>query len=65
MVKIQKWEYKIIIGSIDKRIDSMKNPKKTPEERLNALGKDGWEAYAVTSDPGGGSGEIHLKRPIL
>ncbi len=56
------YEYKIIKGTFHKYV----NPglEIDIEKNLNELGKEGWEAYAVSSG-NGYSTEIYLKRELL
>ena len=52
---VVKWEYHVRkIGYSD-----------NPEDFLNALGQNGWELVAVSSDAGGDVRKLFLKRPII
>lgn len=62
---MQRWEYKTVDntkGWVIHKVD------KNPEEKLNELGKDGWELVGTIESPFGGDSSqtttLIFKRPL-
>ncbi|WP_323676507.1 DUF4177 domain-containing protein [Halorubellus sp. PRR65] len=55
----QQWEYKVV----DLSTSFLGKSVEDPEDRLNELGRDGWELVEDLSEASGNSQSLVFKRP--
>ena len=59
--QMTSWEYLYFTGA-EKETSTLHPP--APKEKLNELGKEGWELVSVVFDQKGKAQKLYFKRPI-